>query len=82
MAHLNAPMATYKIPFNKPYLVGDELAYIEDAVHLGHISGDGIYTKRCHDLLEQILGVPKALLTTSCTHALELAGHPAQYRAR
>ncbi len=73
MAHLNAPMATYKIPFNKPYLVGDELAYIEDAVHLGHISGDGIYTKRCHDLLEQILGVPKALLTTSCTHALELA---------
>jgi len=73
MAHLNAPMATYKIPFNKPYLVGDELAYIEDAVHLGHISGDGIYTKRCHDLLEQNLGVPKALLTTSCTHALELA---------
>lgn len=61
------------IPFNKPHLTGREHAYMAEAVSNGHISGDGSFTKRCHTLLEQSLGVPKALLTTSCTHALEMA---------
>ena len=61
------------IPFNKPSLAGNELEYIQDAVSLGHISGDGIFTKKCNSLLEVELGVKKVLLTTSCTHALEMA---------
>lgn len=64
---------SYAIPFNKPYMAGRELAYIADAVSSGQISGDGPYTKRCHAYLEEALGVPKALLTTNCTHALEMA---------
>ena len=63
----------YRIPFNRPCLVGKELDYIRDAVEAGQISGDGTYSKKCHALLEGLLGVPKTLLTTSCTHALELA---------
>jgi dTDP-4-amino-4,6-dideoxygalactose transaminase len=63
----------YRIPFNKPALVGNELSYINAAVASGHISGDGNYAQKCHKLLEASLGVPKVLLTTSCTHALELA---------
>jgi dTDP-4-amino-4,6-dideoxygalactose transaminase len=66
-------MSSYRIPFNKPFIVGRELVYIADAVRLGHLSGDGSYTKACHKLLEEALGVQKALLTTSCTHALEMA---------
>lgn len=62
------------IPFNKPTLVGPEFDYIRDSITLGKISGDGPYTKRCHALLESLLGVPKAFLTTSCTHALEMTG--------
>lgn len=62
-----------RIPFNKPSLVGNELAYIQQALEAGHISGDGIFTRKCHNFLEHELGVPKALLTTSCTHALEMA---------
>ena len=61
------------IPFNRPSLSGNELKYLADAVRRGHISGDGFYTLQCHDFLERQLGVRKALLTTSCTHALELA---------
>jgi dTDP-4-amino-4,6-dideoxygalactose transaminase len=63
----------YKIPFNKPQLVGAELRYMQDAIQGGHISGDGPYTKRCEGLLEKELGVARVLLTTSCTHALEMA---------
>jgi len=62
-----------KIPFNRPSIVGNELEYIQQSIAAGHISGDGTFTKKCHSLLEQILGVPKSLLTTSCTHALEMA---------
>ncbi len=62
----------YQIPFNRPCLVGNELDYIADVIRAGHASGDGGYTKKCHRLLEQVLGVPKVLLTTSCTHALEM----------
>jgi dTDP-4-amino-4,6-dideoxygalactose transaminase len=61
------------IPFNKPSLAGNELEYIQDAISLGHISGDGNYTKKCNSLLETELDVKKVLLTTSCTHALEMA---------
>ncbi|MEQ1798597.1 MAG: dTDP-4-amino-4,6-dideoxygalactose transaminase [Lacibacter sp.] len=61
------------IPFNKPYLSGKELEYIRDAVGSGKISGDGIYTKKCHDFFEKRYGFLKCLLTTSCTDALEMA---------
>ena len=61
------------IPFNKPYLSGNELKYIEQAVQSGKISGDGMFTKKCHDFFEKQYGFKKALLTTSCTHALEMA---------
>jgi len=61
------------IPFNKPALTGKELIYIADAIHRSHASGDGYYSKLCHRYLEEKLRVQKALLTTSCTHALEMA---------
>ena len=61
------------IPFNKPYLSGSETRYIEEAVRSGKISGDGMFTKRCHQFFEQQLGFAKVLLTTSCTDALEMA---------
>ena len=63
----------YAIPFNRPCFAGNELHYITRAIEYGHISGDGFFSKKCHSLLGQILGVPKVLLTTSCTHALEMA---------
>jgi dTDP-4-amino-4,6-dideoxygalactose transaminase len=63
----------YKIPFNKPQFVGNELDYIAEAMRLGKVSGDGEFTKRCHTALEALTGCKKALLTTSCTHALEMA---------
>ena len=61
------------IPFNKPTFEGREFEYIGAAIASGHVSGDGLYSKRCHQYLESELGVTKALLTTSCTHALEMA---------
>lgn len=61
------------IPFNRPSIVGNEIRYMSEAVALGHISGDGEFTRRCQDLLKRELGVSAALLTTSCTHALEMA---------
>lgn len=67
-------MASYRIPFNRPTMVGPEFEYIRESIELGKISGDGPFTKKCHALLEETLGVPKALLTTNCTHALEMTG--------
>lgn len=61
------------VPFNKPYLSGNELQYIKDAINRGHLSGDGHYTKKCQLWLEEMIGSKKALLTHSCTAALELA---------
>jgi dTDP-4-amino-4,6-dideoxygalactose transaminase len=61
------------IPFNRPSLAGQELAYVRDAIERGHISGDGVYTRRCEAMLSQILDGARVLLTTSCTHALEMA---------
>lgn len=60
------------IPFNKPYLHGRELVYIAEAVASGKISGDGIFSKKCHSFFEDRFGFKKALLTTSCTDALEM----------
>ena len=64
---------SYAIPFNRPCLAGNEYKYIGEVIANGHASGDGPFTRKCHALLEQELQVPKVLLTTSCTHALELA---------
>src|ERR1035438_2342768 len=60
-------------PFNKPFLSGNETKYIEQAVKSGKISGDGLFTKKCHDFFESKYGFKKVLLTTSCTSALEMA---------
>ena len=65
-------MAT-PIPFNKPYLTGKEAHYLYQAVLSGKISGDGVYTKKCHKFFEDRFGFGKVLLTTSCTDALEMA---------
>jgi dTDP-4-amino-4,6-dideoxygalactose transaminase len=61
-----------KIPFNIPGIVGNEYKYIKQTLDEKHISGDGMFTNKVHKLLEKQLGVEKVLLTTSCTHALEM----------
>lgn len=61
-----------RIPFNRPCLLGNELQYIQEAVASGGIAGDASFTKRCHAYFEETLGVHRALLTTNCTHALEI----------
>lgn len=61
------------IPFNKPYMTGDELYYIKDAVSRGKISGNGYYTQKCHDFFIEKIGFRNCLLTSSCTDALEMA---------
>jgi dTDP-4-amino-4,6-dideoxygalactose transaminase len=63
----------YSIPFNHSSVMGRELDYVTEALRGGQIAGDQVFTQRCQRLLEEALQVPKALLTTSCTHALELA---------
>ncbi len=66
-------MAKYDIPFGKPFIAGNELEYISQAVALGHLSGDHEFTRRCHRWLEEAFGVRRALLTHSCTASLEMA---------
>jgi dTDP-4-amino-4,6-dideoxygalactose transaminase len=61
------------IPFNKPYLSGNELEYITDASAIGHLSGNGKYTENCHNFFQNRYKFKKCLLTTSCTDALEMA---------
>lgn len=65
--------SSHAIPFNKVVPLGQELEYVARALATGKVSGDGEYTKKCHGLLESVLGVHKVLLTTSCTHALEMS---------
>lgn len=66
-------MSSY-IPFNRPYIAGKELYYIAQAVlSHGRISGDGPFTRKCQSRLEEVLGTEKALLTHSCTAALEMS---------
>lgn len=62
-----------KIPFNKPFLTGMENEYIRQAVESGKLSGNGIFTKKCQHFFETHYGFKKALMTTSCTDALEMA---------
>lgn len=62
-----------RIPFNRAVVSGNEFEYMQQAIGNMHLSGDGPFTKKCHAKLESIIGAPKALLTTSCTHALEMA---------
>jgi len=62
------------IPFNKPSLIGNEIKHIRDAIRRGQLSGDGYYTGECNALIERISQSPKALITHSCTAALEMAG--------
>jgi dTDP-4-amino-4,6-dideoxygalactose transaminase len=66
-------MTSYRIPFNKPCVAKNEFAYVQQALRSPNWSGDGPFTRRCHNLLEEATGARKALLTTSCTHALEMA---------
>jgi dTDP-4-amino-4,6-dideoxygalactose transaminase len=68
-----APRVVQPIPFNRPYCSGREMDYIRQAVESGHISGDGSFTKRCQTMLAEITGCRRALLTTSCTDALEMS---------
>jgi dTDP-4-amino-4,6-dideoxygalactose transaminase len=67
------PTLTTAIPFNKPFMTGRELWYIAQAHTNGHLSGDGSFTKKCHAWLERTTGTKRALLTHSCTAALEMA---------
>jgi dTDP-4-amino-4,6-dideoxygalactose transaminase len=61
------------IVFNKPHLSGKEIEYIQQSIASGKISGDGMFTKKCHEYFEKNYGFKKCLLTTSCTDALEMA---------
>ncbi len=66
-------MTAIDIPFNRVFVGDREKAYVAEALSSDRLSGDGRFTRRCSELLEQILGAPRVLLTTSCTHALELS---------
>lgn len=61
------------IPFNRPYVTGAELGYIQEAIDNGHLSGNGPFARRCTEMLEEDLGAPGVLLTHSCTGALEMS---------
>src|SRR5204863_9633339 len=63
----------YSIPFNQASLAGRELEHISRTMSIGQIAGDQTFSKQCQELLEQTLGVKRALVTTSCTHALEMS---------
>ena len=71
MLHQNVQI-NRDIPFNKAFLTGKETDYIKQAVASGKLSGDGMFTKKCHAFFEKKYGFRKALLTTSCTDALEM----------
>lgn len=66
----NSPVVN--IPFNRPTVAGEELAYLSQAIENGYVAGDSSFTAKCHGYLERMLEVPRVLLTTSCTHALEM----------
>jgi dTDP-4-amino-4,6-dideoxygalactose transaminase len=65
-------LSQFPIPFNKPFMTGRELWLISQAHFSGQLAGDGVYTQKCHDWFQQHLGCVKALLTHSCTSALEM----------
>jgi dTDP-4-amino-4,6-dideoxygalactose transaminase len=72
VSKLNRMEPSYQIPFNKSSLQGRELEHIFRTMTIGQIAGDQTFSKKCHAVLEQTLGVTRAMVTTSCTHALEL----------
>jgi dTDP-4-amino-4,6-dideoxygalactose transaminase len=63
---------TYRIPFNRPYVIGTEMGYIAQCLAEAKLSGDGRFTQLCHKLIQERFGAPHVLLTTSCTSALEM----------
>ncbi len=65
-------MTNLRIPFNRPYVAGRESEYMAEVMSSGHLSGDGGFTKRATEALNEIIGAPASLLTTSCTHALDM----------
>ena len=65
-------MKEWRVPFNRSSLLGREQEYISQAMEIGQIGGDQTFTRKCQALLEEALGVPRVLLTTSCTHSLEI----------
>src|SRR5580692_7158719 len=67
------PVTIEPIPFNRPYASGKELVYVAEAQRNFQLSGDGPFTARCHRWIEQRTGCAKALLTHSCTSALDMA---------
>jgi dTDP-4-amino-4,6-dideoxygalactose transaminase len=71
-AKASAPEVYAKVPFNRPYVTGTEFAYVQQAIEAMHLSGDGAFTRRAHRLLQTMTQSPASLLTTSCTHALEM----------
>ena len=75
-------MDQIKIVFNKPYLTGKEMHYMYQAVYSGKISGNGIFTRKCHEFFENRYHFKRALLTTSCTDALGNDRNTCQYSAR
>jgi dTDP-4-amino-4,6-dideoxygalactose transaminase len=74
-------MSEFSLPFNKPLALGTEFNYIQQAIHRGHLSGNGTFTKQCQGWLEAKIGCQKALLTHSCTAALEMAAILADFQA-
>lgn len=70
---MNDPAPSPLLPFNRSSLQGRELEYIGQTIAAGQIAGDQTFSRKCHALLERTLGVKRALVTTSCTHALEMA---------
>jgi len=64
---------TFRIPFNKSFVTGRELDYVDDVLRNHSSSGDGVYSKKCQELMQQVFSANKVLLTTSCTSALEMA---------
>src|SRR5690348_2051923 len=69
-----------RVPFNRPYVAGKEFEYISQAIARGHLSGNGEFTRRCQRWIEERIGTAKALLTHSCTGALEMAAILADIR--
>lgn len=69
---MNKKIEAFRIPFNRPFMAGNELYYIEDAIRTGKVSGNGSYTKKCHAFFEDRFKFLKVFLTTSCTDALEM----------
>jgi dTDP-4-amino-4,6-dideoxygalactose transaminase len=70
---MNQQQTPSLIPFNRPAVVAREAEYVQQVLQSSHLSGDGPFTRKCNELLEREVGVAKALLTSSCTHALEMS---------